>query len=276
MDRQEKEVVVIRPANITIPLFRGIVLLYNIRQSLTGVIHSLKKSAVFLKGMRDGIPVGAGYLAVAFSLGIAARAAGLNAAEGFFASLFTIASAGEYAGFRVIASGGTYPEMAAVILVANCRYLLMSCALAQKAPEGMKALHRVGVGFFITDELFGLNIARPGHLEPSYAYGAALTSVLPWAIGTSLGITAGNLLSASLVSALSVALYGMFLAIIIPPARGDRVIMGAVAASFLLSWASSVLPVLRELSEGTRIIILTLVIASFAAAVFPVREEEAS
>lgn len=126
----------------------------------------MKRNSAFLEGMRDGIPVGLGYLAVAFSLGIAARAAGLNALDGFAASLFTIASAGEYAGFRVIASGGTYLEMAVVILVANCRYLLMSCALAQKADEKMKTIHRVGMGFFITDELFGLNIARPGALEP--------------------------------------------------------------------------------------------------------------
>ena len=235
----------------------------------------MKRNSAFLEGMRDGIPVGLGYLAVAFSLGIAARAAGLNALDGFAASLFTIASAGEYAGFRVIASGGTYLEMAVVILVANCRYLLMSCALAQKADEKMKTIHRVGMGFFITDELFGLNIARPGALEPLYAYGAALTSVLPWAVGTSLGITAGNLLSPALVSALSVALYGMFLAIIIPPARGNRVVMGAVAVSFLLSWASSAVPYLRELSEGTRIIILTVIIASACAVLFPVREEAA-
>lgn len=235
----------------------------------------MKRNSAFLEGMRDGIPVGLGYLAVAFSLGIAARAAGLNALDGFAASLFTIASAGEYAGFRVIASGGTYLEMAVVILVANCRYLLMSCALAQKADEKMKTIHRVGMGFFITDELFGLNIARPGALEPLYAYGAALTSVLPWAVGTSLGITAGNLLSTALVSALSVALYGMFLAIIIPPARGNRVVMGAVAVSFLLSWAASAVPYLRELSEGTRIIILTVIIASACALLFPVREEAA-
>lgn len=235
----------------------------------------MKRNSAFLEGMRDGIPVGLGYLAVAFSLGIAARAAGLNALDGFAASLFTIASAGEYAGFRVIASGGTYLEMAVVILVANCRYLLMSCALAQKADEKMKTIHRVGMGFFITDELFGLNIARPGALEPLYAYGAALTSVLPWAVGTSLGITAGNLLSPALVSALSVALYGMFLAIIIPPARGNRVVMGAVAVSFLLSWAASAVPYLRELSEGTRIIILTVIIASACALLFPVREEAA-
>ena len=235
----------------------------------------MKRNSAFLEGMRDGIPVGLGYLAVAFSLGIAARAAGLNALDGFAASLFTIASAGEYAGFRVIASGGTYLEMAVVILVANCRYLLMSCALAQKADEKMKTIHRVGMGFFITDELFGLNIARPGALEPLYAYGAALTSVLPWAVGTSLGITAGNLLSPALVSALSVALYGMFLAIIIPPARGNRVVMGAVAVSFLLSWAASAVPYLRELSEGTRIIILTVIIASACAVLFPVREEAA-
>ena len=234
----------------------------------------MDKRKIFLEGMRDGIPVGLGYLAVSFSLGITAAAAGLSAAEGFWASLLTIASAGEYAGFRVIAQNGTYLEMAAVIFVANCRYLLMSCALSQRAGRGLTTADRIGMGFFITDELFGLNIARPGALSPAYAYGAAATSVLPWAVGTSLGIVAGEMLPAVLVSALSVALYGMFLAIIVPPAKKDRTILFIVLVSFLSSSVFQAVPVLSSIGEGTKVIILTVAIGALAAVIAPVKEEK--
>ncbi len=230
------------------------------------------KGHLFARGMRDGIPVGLGYLAVGFSLGITAKAAGLDALQGFFASLFTIASAGEYAGFRVIAAQGAYLEMALVILVANCRYLLMSCALSQRVRPGTGSLDRLGMGMFITDELFALNIAGEGPAEPLYAYGAALTSVLPWAAGTALGIVSGSLLPAAIVNALSVALYGMFLAIIIPPARKNRVILGTVLISFLISFLWSRIPFFASVGEGFRIILLTAVIAGAAAVLFPVKE----
>ncbi len=227
---------------------------------------------LFFRGMRDGIPVGLGYLAVGFSLGITAKNAGLDAVQGFFASLWTIASAGEYAGFRVIAGQGGFLEMALVILVANCRYLLMSCALSQRVRPGTGSLHRLGMGMFITDELFALNIAGEGFAEPLYAYGAAASSVLPWAAGTALGIVSGSLLPPAIVSALSVALYGMFLAIIIPPAKKNRIILGTVLLSFLISFLCARIPFFSTLGEGFRIILLTAVIASAAAVLFPVKE----
>ena len=165
----------------------------------------------YKNGLHDGIPIGLGYLAVSFSLGIVARNVGLNAFEGFLASLVTIASAGEYAAFTLIGEAGSYLSMALVILVANCRYLLMSCALSQKMAPEEKMIHRIGVGAFITDEIFSAGVSYPNHLNPFYTYGLASASVLPWAIGTALGIIAGNLLPAKIVAALGVALYGMFL-----------------------------------------------------------------
>jgi predicted branched-subunit amino acid permease len=229
---------------------------------------------VLKNGFRDGIPIGFGYFAVAFSLGIVAREAGLSAAQGFLASLFTIASAGEYAAFRLIKENGTYIEMAILILVTNGRYLLMSCALSQRLDSKMGMGHRIGMGFFITDEIFGVSIAQKGNLRPSYTYGAALASVPLWAIGTSCGIIAGNLLPEMVVAALSVSLYGMFLAIIIPPAKTNRVIAGAVIFCFAASFASIYLPFLKELSEGNRVIILTVAIAAVLAILFPVKDEE--
>jgi predicted branched-subunit amino acid permease len=225
-------------------------------------------------GFRDGIPIGLGYFAVAFSLGIVAREAGLSAFQGFLASLFTIASAGEYAAFRLIKENGTYLEMAVLILVTNGRYLLMSCALSQRVDSKMGIGHRIGMGFFITDEIFGVSIAQKGNLRPSYTYGAALASVPLWAVGTSCGIIAGNLLPEMVVAALSVSLYGMFLAIIIPPAKKDRIIAGAIIFCFAASFASTYLPLLKNLSEGNRVILLTVVIAAALAILFPVNDEE--
>jgi predicted branched-subunit amino acid permease len=227
-------------------------------------------------GFCDGIPIGLGYFAVAFSLGIVAREAGLSAAQGFVASLFTIASAGEYAAFRLIKENGTYIEMALLILVTNGRYLLMSCALSQRLDSKMGIGNRIGMGFFITDEIFGVSIAQKGNLRPSYTYGAALASVPLWALGTSCGIIAGNLLPEMVVAALSVSLYGMFLAIIIPPAKRNRIIAGAIIVCFAVSFASIYLPFLKNLSEGNRVIILTVVIAAALAIWFPVKDEQAA
>lgn len=233
-----------------------------------------EKIKAYRDGMRDGVPIGLGYFAVAFSLGIAARSAGMSALQGLVASLLCNASAGEFALFTVIGAGGTYLEVALVTLIANARYLLMSFALSQRISPEMPDYHRYLFGGLVTDEFFGINIARPGYLEPVYYYGAITVATPLWAIGTALGILMGNLLPGRVVSALSVALYGMFLAIIIPPARENRVVAACVLASFLFSGLFSVLPVLSGISAGTRTILLTLLIAGAAALLFPVREEE--
>lgn len=228
----------------------------------------------FKSGIQDGIPIGLGYMAVAFSLGIAARSAGLTAFQGFLSSLLTRASAGEYAGITVIAADAPYFEMVLVSLVTNARYLLMSCALSQRLPVDMPLCHRFFLGYNITDELFGITIAHPGRLNPWYTYGAAFIAAPCWASGTALGIIAGNLLPLRITSALSVALYGMFLAVIIPPSRKDKIIGILVILSFAASFAASVLPAISGFSDGTRTIILTVVISAAAAFLFPVRQEE--
>ncbi|MEE0956010.1 MAG: AzlC family ABC transporter permease [Eubacterium sp.] len=239
-------------------------------------IYSLKEGsnrAAFLHGLRDGIPIGLGYLAVSFSLGIAAKSAGLTYIEGFFCSILCLASAGQYAGFTIMAAGGSLAEMAVMTLVINARYLLMSTALSQRLDQDLPFAHRFFLAYPITDELFGIAISQPGYLNPNYSYGAVLVAAPLWALGTALGIIAGNILPLRAVSALSVALYGMFLAVFIPPARKSRVILGIVALSFAASWVCSVLPGISGLSEGTRTIILTLIIASLAALLFPHEED---
>ena len=226
------------------------------------------------QGLRDGIPIGLGYLAVSFSLGIVARNVGLTAFEGFLASLVTIASAGEYAAFTLIGEAGSYLSMALVIFVANCRYLLMSCALSQKLSPGERLPHRVGVGAFVTDEIFSAGISRFGYLNPYYTYGLATVSVPPWAVGTSLGIIAGNLLPEKIVLALGVALYGMFIKATVPAIKESKVIAGVILISYAVSLAGELIPFTAAMSAGVRIAVFTIIIAAAAALLFPVKEEE--
>lgn len=227
---------------------------------------------VFREGIRDGIPIGLGYFAVAFSMGIAARSAGLTPFQGFLASILNNASAGQYAGFSLMAADGSYLEMALITLVTNARYMLMSCALSQRFAPGMPLHHRLLMGYDVADELFGITIARPGLLNPYYTYGAVLAAAPCWATGTALGITAGSLFPTELTNALGVALYGMFLAVIIPPAKKDRCVAVLIAASFTVSYMASVLPLTAALSEGTRVIILTVGLSAAAAWLAPVKQ----
>lgn len=226
------------------------------------------------EGMQAGIPIALGYLAVSFSLGIAAQKAGLTAIQGFFTSLFVSASAGEYAGFTVIAANAPYLDLVLITLIVNARYFLMSCALSQRVAENMSMFHRLFLGFYLTDEIFGLAISRPGKVDPYFSYGAMTVAIPCWAIGTFFGIVMGNILPFRVVSALSVALYGMFLAIIIPPARENKVIALMIVVSFFLSYLLQSWKVFVFLSSSGKVIVLTLVISVVAAILCPVKEEE--
>ena len=228
----------------------------------------------FLHGLRDGIPIGIGYIAVSFALGINAREAGMNAFQGFIMSFFNHASAGEYAGIMSVAGRVTLWETALVICVANLRYLLMSCALSQRLEPNMPLGHRLLMGFGLTDEIFAAGIGQKGYVHPYYVYGLMAMAIPLWSAGTALGILAGNILPGWIVSALSVALYGMFLAIIIPESRKDKVIAGLVALSFALSWLLSRLKATSGISEGMRVILITVSLSALAAVFFPIKDEE--
>ena len=229
-----------------------------------------------IQGLRHGFPIAIGYFAVAFSIGIIAAKAGLTAPLGFFSSFFTRASAGEYGTYTLVAVQAAYVEIVAMCLVVNLRYMLMSAALSQKIAPGTSLLHRLLMACCITDEVFGISIAYPGYTPPAYTYSAALISTLFWASGCAVGIVAGGMLPTHIVSALSVALYGMFLAIIVPPARADRAVLYALIASFLLSGICTVAPVVSQWSSGTRTILLTLIISSVVAWLRPVKKRESN
>ena len=233
----------------------------------------MDNKSCMIRGFRDGIPISLGYFAVAFSLGIAARNAGLTAFQAMLTSLLNNASAGEFAAFTLIGAGAGYVEVALMTLVSNARYLLMSCALSQKLDPDTPLLPRMLIGFDVTDEIFGVSIAFPGRLNPFYTYGVILAALPGWALGTYFGVLMGNALPARLVSALSVSLYGMFIAIIIPPARQSRVVAMFVIVSMALSGLLSAVELFHFLSSGARIILLTVVISAVAAWKFPIREE---
>ena len=207
------------------------------------------------KGLHDGIPIGLGYLAVSFTFGIMAAGAGLTAPEAVLMSFTNLTSAGQFAGLGIIQAGGSLLEMAAAQLIINLRYCLMSCALSQKFSPDMPFLHRFFVSYGVTDEIFGVSVCRQGELSPFYSYGLMGTAVPGWTLGTLLGALSGGLLPARLLSALNVALYGMFLAVVIPPARENRILAGVILISMALSALFSWLPALNGLSSGTVIIV---------------------
>lgn len=227
---------------------------------------------LYARGVKDGIPVGLGYFAVSFALGITAKQAGLTALQATLTSLTVNASAGEYAGFTLILAGASYLELIVMMFVANARYLLMSCALSQKISPNTSFVHRLLVSFHITDEIFALDMNRPGKLNPFYSYGVVTTAAPGWALGTYLGVVMGNVLPPNIVSALGVGLYGMFLAIIIPPARKDKVVRGAVLVSMAASGVAAYFGLSKILSEGTVVILLTVVISAVFALLFPLKE----
>ena len=225
-----------------------------------------------MDGIRDGTPIGLGYFVVGFTLGITAKYVGLSPLQGFIISLLNNASAGEYAAFMVMGSDAPYFEIALMTLVANIRYVLMSTVLSQKFSPDTPFYHRIFVGYDVTDEIFGITIARGGRwLNPFYNYGAMIMALPGWSLGTACGIVAGSLFPAAVFSALSVALHGMFLAVIIPPSRKDKIIGGTVAVSFLLSYLAT--KFFADISAVNRTIALTVLIAGVAAVLFPIKEE---
>ena len=224
-------------------------------------------------GFRDGIPIGLGYFVVSFTLGIVARQVGMTPFEGFLMSLLNNASAGEYAALSVMKIDAPYMELAVLTLVANARYVLMSAVLSQKFSPDTPFYHRIFVGFDVTDEIFGISVARKGWLNPFYNYGAMLTALPGWSIGTALGIIAGNILPPSAVSALSVALYGMFIAIIIPEAKKSKAISVVSLIAVALSCMFYFVPMLSNISSGITICICAVAATCIGAILFPIKDD---
>ncbi len=230
---------------------------------------------LFKNGFKNGIPIFLGYLAVSFTFGIAARNSGLTSWQAVLISSTNLTSAGQFAALGVISASSSYFEMALTQLVTNLRYCLMSSSLTQRFDTKMKSYHRYIIAFGVTDENFGVASAyKSENVPPAYCYGIMSAAIPGWVLGTALGAILGDILPTSVLSALGVALYGMFIAIIVPPTRGNKTLLGIVGVSMLASLAFALTPVLKEISDGFRVIILTIVIAGAAAYFFPIKEEE--
>jgi predicted branched-subunit amino acid permease len=230
----------------------------------------------FKEGCKDAIPVCLGYLAVSFAFGIEASKIGMTTFQAAMTSLLNVTSAGQFSALEVIARNGSFVELAILQFIINLRYMLMSTALSQKLSSKVPTGHRLAISYGVTDEIFALSALKKGNLYPLYSYGLIVTSVFGWVMGTILGAFAGQIMPQRLISCLGLAIYGMFIAIIIPDTRTSKAVMAVVIAAMTLSTIFTYAPVLKMISGGFRIIIITVVVAAFAAAFAPVEEKGGS
>lgn len=226
----------------------------------------------YRRGVIDGISVAVGYFAVSFTLGINASNAGIKWYQSALMSALNYTSAGQAAAIDIMAEGGSVWVLVLSTVVINLRYLLMSAALAVRLSPSTGAGKRMLMAAGVTDEIFGLASSRRYPLNPMYNVGAMSVACPGWVLGTALGGLMGEILPSFITAALSLALYAMFLAIIIPPAKENPVIAGAVIASALMSLAFEKIDALSGISSGMKVIIITVVVASICAVLFPVRE----
>lgn len=230
----------------------------------------------FRKGLHDGIPIALGYLSVSFTFGIQCIANGLSWWQAFLISLTNLTSAGQFAGLGIICAGSAaYFQMACTQFIINLRYALMGLSLSQKADGSLKGIHRWLTGFGITDEIFVVAMGNKSEVSNKYMYGLILLPVIGWSGGTFLGAVAGTLLPKVVCSALCIAIYGMFLAIIIPPAKKSSAVLRVILIAVVLSCCFKYVPLMKRVPGGFAIIISTVVASALGALLFPVAENDA-
>lgn len=232
------------------------------------------KKQEFLEGVRDGIPICLGYFSVSLAFGLTAVLSGLPVWTAIIISLTNLTSAGQFAGANLLIAHGSMIELAISMVIINARYFLMSLSVSQKVERNMTMKQRLGISYGITDEIFAVSMQRKTDLSAVYMTGLILTPVLGWTGGTIVGAVATSLMPETLASALGIALYGMFIAIIIPPAREHKNVLIAVIMAIVASIAFANLPLLKNLSGGWAIIIITIAVSAIAAWLFPVHQEE--
>lgn len=235
----------------------------------------MSKKERFLRGMRDGIPIALGYFPVSFAFGMQAVQSGLPVWVPLLISMTNLTSAGQFAGLSVILSGGAYLELAVTTLIVNLRYMLMSLALSQKVSPSLSLRARCGMAFGITDEIFAVSMQQKQDVTGRYFFGLLSMPYLGWALGTLCGGVATSLLPTILQNALGITIYGMFLAIIIPPARKSMAILTAVMIAAGIRCLFYYVPFLSAVSSGWVIIIASVTSSLICALLFPITEEEA-
>ena len=225
-------------------------------------------------GLKDGLPIGLGYLSVSFAFGVQASMLGIPVFMSVFISMTNLTSAGQLAGLTVIASLGTILEMILTQLVINARYFLMSITVSQKLGKEFNLAHRFLASAFITDEIFAIASAKPSQLNKKYYYGLVILPYIGWTLGTLLGALAGDVLPSQITNALGIALYAMFIAIIIPPSIKSIGVLFAVILSAGISCAMFYIPVFSKISSGLAVIISAIIASAVIALLFPVKTQE--
>ena len=236
----------------------------------------MKEINNFLRGITDGLPICVGYISVAFAFGIFATESGLSIFETLLISMTNVTSAGQLAGVPIITGGGGLIEIAVAQLVINMRYALMSVSLSQKIGPSIKMPDRFIISFVNTDEVFAVASAKEDKVGKKYMYGLILTPYLGWSLGTLAGAAAGNILPASVVSALGIAIYGMFVAIVVPVMKENRSTLLCVLFAVALSCMFAYVPVLRAVPSGFTIIICAVLASAVFALVSPIKAKEES
>lgn len=229
----------------------------------------------FRKGITDGTPIALGYFSVSIAFGLMAVEAGCTWFEAMLISLTNLTSAGQFAGVTVLAHMGTYLEMALAQLVINSRYALMGISLSQKVTAKFKGIWRIILGFAITDEIFAVAIGQKDELSRAYFAGLAIIPIIGWTSGTIVGAILGSVMPLIITNALGVALYGMFIAVVVPKARDNFHVLAVAAIAIIISVALYYIPAFSNISAGFAIIICTVIASTAGAILFPVNEEEA-
>ncbi|MBQ3666191.1 MAG: AzlC family ABC transporter permease [Lachnospiraceae bacterium] len=230
----------------------------------------------FLRGIKDGIPIALGYIAVSFTFGLTAVAGGLSVLQAVLISFMCVTSAGQFAGIEIMFAGGGLVEMAMTQLVINLRYALMSISLSQKADQSMNIFVRLLVGFGVTDEIFAVAVGRKEEVGKEYMYGLIVIPWLSWTLGTLGGAALGSILPVILSEAFGIAIYAMFLAIIIPAGREDKNVIWVILIAASISMLVYYTPLKNFISQGFVIIIASVIASVIGAVLYPVNRENDS
>ncbi|NLL07147.1 MAG: AzlC family ABC transporter permease [Clostridiaceae bacterium] len=227
----------------------------------------------FVYGFKRGFPIALGYIPVSFTFGLMAVNGGISPLMAVFISLTNLTSAGQFAGTNLIIEGAGFFEITLTTFIINIRYMLMSLSLSQKINPGISLLQRLIFGFGITDETFSIASVEKGKLSYYYMMGLITGPIVGWSFGTALGAFTCSALPQSISNAMGIALYAMFIAIIIPPARKSKSILMIILVSIGINMLLKYIPLFSFISSGFRVIIATILGAGTGAALWPIEDE---
>ncbi len=227
----------------------------------------------FLLGMKKGIPVALGYLAVSFSFGVMA-AKGITPLMATIISATNLTSSGQYAGVQLMMRNASYIELVLTVLLINLRYSLMSISLSQKLDPSMHIGTKLIIGFGVTDEVYALSITSPHKLTFKYMLGLISLPFVGWVSGTAIGAFGAQFFNEDLLSAMGIALYAMFIAIIIPDMRHSKPIALVILIATAISCMFYYIPVINEIGLGFKIIIATVIASLIGAIFFPIPDDK--